>query len=93
MNSEDKRKGSHLAPTNKLTKEEVVRVSTSVEYVDLAPTQIVPLLADKGIYLASESSYYNFFLESKLLAHRGKSKKKSNKRPAPLIAKGPTKFK
>jgi len=42
MSSEDKRKGSHLAPANKLTKEEVeevIRVSTSAEYVDLYPSR------------------------------------------------------
>lgn len=89
---EDKRKGSHLAPANKLTDkeiEEVVRVSTSAEYVDLAPTQIVPLLADKGVYLASESSFYKILNERELLKHRGKSKKKSGNRPAPLVALGP----
>jgi transposase InsO family protein len=92
MSSEDKRKGSHLAPANKLTEkeiEEVVRISTSAEYVDLAPTQIVPLLADRGIYLASESSFYKIFKERKMLAHRGKSNKKAHNRPAPLVAKGP----
>jgi putative transposase len=57
--------------------------------MDLAPTQIVPLLADKGIYLASESSFYKIFRERKLLAHRGKSKKSSHNRPAPIVAFGP----
>ncbi len=92
MNGEDRRKGSHLAPANKLTEEEIeeiVRISTSAEYMDLAPTQIVPSLADKGIYVASESSFYKILRERKLLAHRGKSKKKSHNRPAPLVAHGP----
>lgn len=89
---EDKRKGPINAPGNKLTEEEVteiIRVSTSAEYADLAPTQIVPSLADKGIYIASESSFYKFLKERELLEHRGKSKKKSHNRPAPLVALGP----
>jgi transposase InsO family protein len=92
MDLEDKRKGPITAPANKLTEEEVseiIRVSTSAEYVDLAPTQIVPSLADKGIYIASESSFYKILNEKKLLEHRGKSKRKAHDRPAPLVAFGP----
>ena len=51
---QDKRKGPLTAPANKLTAEEVseiIRVSTSKDYMDLPPSQIVPTLADKGIYL------------------------------------------
>ena len=92
MDLEDKRQGPITAPANKLTEEEVneiIRVSTSAEYVDLPPTQIVPSLADKGIYIASESSFYKELKKKKLLEHRGKSKKKSSNRPAPLMATGP----
>lgn len=89
---EDKRKGPVNAPANKLSIDEVneiVRLSTSKEYVDLPPTQIVPALADKGIYIASESSFYKVLKEKKLLEHRGKTKKRSNDRPAPLVATSP----
>lgn len=90
--TEDKRKGPLTVPANKLSEDEVqeiVRISTTAEYVDLPPTQIVPSLADKGIYLASESSFYKVLKEKKMLEHRGKSKKKSDNRPAPLVALGP----
>ena len=89
---EDKRKGPLTVPANKLTLleiQEIIQVSTSAEYVDLAPSQIVPSLADKGIYIASESSFYKVLKEKKLLEHRGKSKKKTHNRPAPLVAFGP----
>lgn len=89
---EDKRKGPLTVPANKLTLveiQEIVQISTSAEYVDLAPSQIVPALADKGIYIASESSFYKVLKEKKLLKHRGKSKKKTHNRPAPLVALGP----
>ena len=89
---EDKRRGPKTSPANKLSEEEinkVIQISTSNEYVDLPPTQIVPLLADKGIYIASESSFYKILREKKLLEHRGKSKKPSMNKPAPLVAKSP----
>lgn len=89
---EDKRKGPLTVPANKLTIveiQEIIQISTSAEYVDLPPSQIVPSLADKGIYIASESSFYKVLSEKKLLEHRGKSKKKTNNRPAPLVALGP----
>ena len=89
---EDKRKGPLTVPANKLTLleiQEIIQVSTSAEYVDLAPSQIVPSLADKGIYIASESSFYKVLKEKELLEHRGKSKKKTHNRPAPLVAFGP----
>ena len=77
IDTEDKRQGSLSAPANKLTAEEVaeiVRVSTCREYMDLPPRQIVPSLADKGIYIASEFSFYKVLREHKLLEHRWKSK-------------------
>lgn len=92
MNIDDKRKGPNSSPANKLTEKEVediIRVSTSTEFVDLPPNQIVPTLADKGIYIASESSFYKVLNERKLLEHRGKSKRKAHNRPAPLVARGP----
>ncbi|SEA98982.1 Homeodomain-like domain-containing protein [Lonsdalea quercina] len=48
-------------PANKLTAEEehqIVAVCNEPEYASLPPAQIVPCLADKGIYLASESTFY-----------------------------------
>ncbi len=92
LDIEDKRKGPLTAPANKLTleeKQEIISVATTKTYMDLSPSQIVPLLADKGIYLACESSFYKVLKENHLLEHRGKSKKKCNNRPAPLVATGP----
>jgi transposase InsO family protein len=90
--STDKRKGPLSIPGNKLSDEEVaevVKVSTSREYVDLPPCQIVPLLADKGTYLASESTFYKILNAHNLMAHRGKAKPANHHRPAPLVATGP----
>jgi hypothetical protein len=79
-------------PANKLSNEErkrVIQIATSAEYKDLTPWKIVSTLADQKLYVASESSFYRILKEAKLLAHRGKSKEKSVKRPAPLVARGP----
>lgn len=48
-------------PHNKLTTQErqdILDVCNVPEYADLPPNVIVPMLADKGIYIASESTFY-----------------------------------
>jgi len=44
------------------------------EYQSLPPSQIVPRLADKGLYLASESSFYRVLKKHEQLNHRGRMK-------------------
>jgi len=44
-----------LAPTEEA---QVVTVLTSSRYAGLSPKQLVPQLADEGLYLASESTMY-----------------------------------
>jgi putative transposase len=81
---EDRRQGPHSGPANTLTDEErelVVSIATSLEYRDLPPSQIVPKLADKGIYVASESSFYRILRHQMLLAHRGKPAQRQYHRP------------
>ena len=41
-------------------REEVLRVCNEPQYASLPPSQIVPTLADQGVYLASESTLYRF---------------------------------
>lgn len=88
----DKRNGPLGAPANKLTEDEIaeiIKISTSKKFMDLSPCQIVPSLADSGIYIASESSFYKVLKEHNLLSHRGKAKPRTTNRPAPLVATGP----
>lgn len=64
-------------PANKLTQEEeteILKVVNSEEYSSLPPSQIVPKLADKGKYIASESTFYRVLRECGQLKHRGFSK-------------------
>ena len=57
----DGRRGPHHRPHNALSPAEegqVVSVLTSSRYAGLSPKQLVPQLADEGLYLASESTIY-----------------------------------
>lgn len=86
---EDKRKTASHIPANKLTTEErqtIIAIANLPEYCDLPPCKIVPMLADKQIYIASESSFYRILREEKMLKHRGRSKPKTNSKPKQLVA-------
>jgi len=57
----DRRCGPHRRPSNALSAAEeaqVVTVLTSSRYAGVSPKQLVPQLADEGLYLASESTMY-----------------------------------
>lgn len=86
----DKREGPKFVK-NKLTKKErekIIEICNSEEYRDLSSNLIVPKLADKGIYIASESSFYRVLRKKDMLAHRRKSKKpQRKKKPATHCAK------
>ena len=53
---EDQRqsKYTHRSPTNRLTqieRERIISICNQKEYQSLPPSQIVPILADKGVYI------------------------------------------
>lgn len=57
----DKRQGPRHRPDNGLTPQEqaqIIAVMKKPKYVSVSPKQLVPMLADEGIYLASESTMY-----------------------------------
>jgi putative transposase len=88
----DRRAGAGASPAHKLTAEErarIVELATSEEYRDLSPRQFVPLLADKGIYVASESTFYRVLREEQLLAHRAPSRPNTHHRPRERVAASP----
>jgi transposase InsO family protein len=81
--------GQQRAPANKLSEDErrqILAIANAPEFAHLPPSQIVPILADRGRYLASESSFYRVLREANQLAHRGKTKAPRHHRPAPLQA-------
>ena len=50
-----------------------MQIVNSEAYSDKPPSQIVPALADKGVYMASESTIYRILREASQLRHRGRS--------------------
>jgi len=90
--SQDQRQGPSASPANKLSKQErqhVLAIANSSAFRDLSPKQIVPKLADQGVYLASESTFYRVLKEHKLLTHRQASKPPVAQRPKAHVATGP----
>lgn len=67
------------APAYRLGAEErlrIIQVCSEPEYVDRPPCHIVPTLADRGIYIASESTYHRVLKAEQLVRHRGRAKRK-----------------
>lgn len=94
LKSEEDKRTTTIRPTpkNKLTFQEIqelLKVINSLEYQNLPPTQIVPRLADKGIYLASESTMYRIMKQYNQNAHRGKSKQAVKRPISSHVANGP----
>lgn len=74
----DQRKQAAEARTypQALTEEEreaVLDACNRPEYQSLPPSQIVPILADRGEYLASESTFYRILHDAEQAAHRGRA--------------------
>lgn len=87
----DERRGPRRSPMNRLSqleRERVVEVATSPEFRDMSPKQIVPLLADRGTYVASESTFYRV-LHDEQLQHRRTRARPPAKRPREHVADGP----
>ncbi len=79
-------------PRHKLTPEEratVLEVVNSPEFKSLPPSQIVPALADRGQYIASESSFYRILREADQQHHRGRSDAPERKVATTHCATGP----
>lgn len=57
------------APSNKLSDAErrrIIEICNSPEFASFPPNVIVPTLADRGIYIASESTFYRVLKANKL---------------------------
>lgn len=89
---QDKRKAAARVPRNKLSPEEedvIMNTLNSEAYRDLPPCKIVPLLADAGRYLASESTIYRLLRAANQLTHRVPSQAPKHHRPEAYEAFGP----
>ena len=88
----DRRKGPKKEPANKLSRQEredILAVANSAPFRDLSPKQIVPRLADQGVYLASESSFYRVLRQEKMLTHHQASKPPVSRPCREHVATGP----
>jgi transposase InsO family protein len=81
-----------FVPANKLTdaeREQMLAIANRAEFAALPPSQFVPMLAERGEYIASESSFYRVLREAKQLNHRLASRPATHHKPAPLQASAP----
>jgi len=63
-------------PANKISlKEEqtILDIVKQPEFASLPPCEIVPILADRGIYIASESTFYRILRKYDMQHHRGRT--------------------
>jgi transposase InsO family protein len=71
-------------PSHALTAAErarVLQVANEPRFADMPPARIVPVLADEGIYLASESTFSRVLRAAGQTAHRGRSRAPRQSRP------------
>lgn len=80
-------------PKNRLSELErkrLLAIVNSDEFGNLPPSQIVPRLADRGQYLASESTIYRVLKAENQLAHRGAERPAQQRhKPRALYATAP----
>jgi len=92
-NLQDGRLDAVHEPANKLTALEhqrILEVANTPEYAHRSPHQMVPMLADQGIYIASESSVYRVLKAANQLNHRQRSKPTRHiKKPRAIMATAP----
>ena len=89
---EDRRRGTRATPKNALSAEErarFVELANSEPYRDLSPKQVVPKLADEGIYIGSESTLYRVLEAEGQKTHRQPTKPRTNHKPEERVATGP----
>lgn len=88
---DDGRHGPKRAPANRLSDRErrrLIAVATSPEFRDASPKHIVPRLADRGVYLASESTFYRVLGEENMQHRRGRARPPRS-RPHEHVATAP----
>ena len=80
-------------PANKLSSQEREHVLVTChlpQYQSLPPSQIVPSLADQGVYIASESTVYRILHEAEEQHDRGRAKPRQKRaKPDAIETTGP----
>ncbi len=79
-------------PLNKLSEFEeyqILTVMNDSKYSSIPPSQVVPMLADEGVYIASESSFYRVLHKHGEQHHRGRSQEPAKHPITTHEAEGP----
>jgi len=91
--SGDRRPARVQAPANKLDdleRQRILTLANSAEFGHLPPSQIVPRLADQGVYVASESTFYRVLTAANLVKHRHATRPTAeSSKPRAVQATGP----
>ena len=89
----DQRPTRMQAPINRLSaleRQSLLGVANSAEFGHLSPSQIVPRLADRGQFIASESTFYRVLKAQSQLQHRGAERPRQQRsKPRALCATAP----
>ena len=89
----DRRPARVQSPKNRISaleRQAVLALANSEEFGHLAPSQIVPRLADRGQYIASESTFYRVLRAERQLQHRGAQRpRQPRSKPRALRATAP----
>ena len=92
VNTDGRKDAERKKPVGALSEEErerVLEIADSPEYASKAPAQIVATLADKGEWVASESTFYRILHEKNQQHNRGKAKSPNRKTPTSHAATAP----
>ena len=84
----DRRKGCPRHVSHRLNEEERQRIlftCNQPEFAALPPGQIVPILADRGLYVASERSFYRVLHAHSQVQRRGRARPPEAPRPVPRL--------
>jgi putative transposase len=83
----------HATPVHALSEAErahLLAVANEPRFAEVPPSRIVPILADEGVYLASESSFHRVLRAEGQSGHRGRAKAPQATRPPTThVATGP----
>ncbi|MDV6253520.1 helix-turn-helix domain-containing protein [Vibrio sp. EA2] len=77
-------------PHNRLSeteRQQVLDICNTREYADLPPNIIVPMLADEGIYIASESTIYRVLKANNQLGKRTRINAGTSSYTRPILVK------
>jgi len=90
---DDRRAGPRTKPANALTdteKANALDIANSAEFRDKSPKQFVPILADRGQFIASEATFYRLLRDANQIRHRERSREPSKRsRPTAYTATAP----